>query len=188
MGDGIRPSERARRNEDVLSIAALALAAATATASPDLLSTTPWWEKITITYGDDGSHRSCNYESSRSFGGKEECESERATAKPAKASTGSAGVQTKITFERSFTPGAMPNIRDMAPGDELIGGLVMMVAIDRNGSVRGCSVVAETGDAKPEYGCEQVRAERFQASVGGEQDSQLGTLTVLVYGHAEEVV
>ena len=48
--------------------------------------------------------------------------------------------------------------------------------------------MAETGEAKPEYGCEQVRAERFQASLGGEQDSQLGTLTVLVYGHKEEVV
>ena len=171
----------------MLSIAALALAAATATSSPDTLSTTPWWEKITITYGDDGSHRSCNYETSRSFAGADACD-ESATVSAAKATTGSAGVQTKITFERSFTPGAMPNIRDMEPGDAMLGGLVMMVAIDRNGSVRGCSVVAETGDAKPEYGCEQVRAERFQASLGAEQDSQLGTLTVLVYGHKEEVV
>ena len=166
----------------MLSIAALALAAASPATSPDILSTAPWWEKITITYGDDGSQRSCSYETSRPFAGTEACED------TAKATTGSAGVQTKITFERSFTPGAMPNIRDMEPGDAMLGGLVMMVAIDRNGSVRGCSVVAETGDAKPEYGCEQVRAERFQASLGAEQDSQLGTLTVLVYGHKEEVV
>jgi hypothetical protein len=172
----------------VLTIAALALAAATATSSPDVLSTTPWWEKITITYGDDGSRRSCNYESSRSLGSKEACDGETARVTAAKASTSNGGVQTKITFERSFTPGAMPNIRDLEPGDALLGGLVMMVAIDRDGSVRGCSVVAETGEAKPEYGCDQVRAERFQASVGGTQDSQLGTLTVLVYGHEEEVV
>jgi hypothetical protein len=172
----------------VLSIAALALAAATAPTSADTLSTNPWWEKITITYGDDGSHRACDYQTSRSFGSPEACDSETTPVTAAKASISNAGVQTKITFERSFTPGAMPNLRDMAPGDKLIGGLVMMVAIDRNGSVQGCSVVAETGDEKPEYGCEQVRAEKFQASLGGAQDSQLGTLTVLVYGHKEEVV
>ena len=172
----------------MLSIAALALAAATATTSPDVLSTTPWWEKITITYGDDGSHRSCNYETSRSYGGAEPCDDESRPVSAAKATTGSAGKQTKITFERSFTPGAMPNIREMEPGDALLGGLVMMVAIDREGSVRGCSVVAETGEAKPAYGCDEVRAERFQASAAGAQDSQLGTLTVLVYGHEEEVV
>ena len=172
----------------MLSIAALALAAASAPTSPETLSTTPWWEKITITYGDDGSHRACNYETNRPLAGTEACDADGAKGSAPNVSTGSAAVQTKITFERSFTPGAMPNIRDMAPGDELLGGLVMMVAIDRNGSVRGCSVVAETGDAKPEYGCEQVRAERFQASISGEQDSQLGTLTVLVYGHAEEIV
>ena len=173
----------------MLSIAALALAAAVATPSPDTLATTHWWEKITITYGDDGSRRSCNYESSRSRGSKEACDDdESAPMTAAKASTGNGGVQTTITFERSFTPGAMPNIRDMEPGDALLGGLVMMVAIGRDGSVRGCSVVAETGDTKPAYGCDQVRAERFQAGLRGEQDSQLGTLTVLVYGHAEEVV
>lgn len=172
----------------MLSFAALALAAASAATSPDVLSTAPWWEKITITYGDDGSHRSCNYESSRSFAGSESCDSQNPPVSAAKARTGSAGVQTRITFERRFTPGAMPTIGDLEPGDALLGGLVMMVAIDRNGAVRGCSVVAETGDAKPDYGCEQVRAERFQASIGGEQDSQLGTLTVLVYGHKEEVV
>lgn len=172
----------------MLSIAALALAAATATSSPDVLSTAPWWEKITITYGDDGSRRSCNYESSRSLGSREACDAETAQVTAANASTSNGGVQTRITFERSFTPGAMPNLREMEPGDALLGGLVMMVAIDRDGSVRGCSVVAETGEAKPEYGCDQVRAERFQASLGGGQDSQLGTLTVLVYGHKEEVV
>ena len=173
----------------MLSIAALALAAATATSSPDTLSTTHWWEKITITYGDDGSRRSCNYQSSRSGAGKEACDGDdSAQMTAAKASTSNGGVQTTITFERRFTPGAMPKIRNMEPGDELLGGLVMMVAIGRDGSVRGCSVVAETGEAKPEYGCDQVRAERFQASLSGEQDSQLGTLTVLVYGHKEEVV
>ena len=171
----------------MLSIAALALAAATAPTSTDTLSTAPWWEKITVTYGDDGSHRSCNYETSHALG-TEACDAETTPVTEAKAAVSNGGVQTKITFERSFTPGAMPNLRDMEPGDKLIGGLVMMVAINRDGSVQGCSVVAETGEAKPEYGCEQVRAEKFQASLGAAQDSQLGTLTVLVYGHEEEVV
>ena len=58
-----------------------------------------------------------------------------------------------------------------------------------DGGVRACSVIAESGDDKPSYGCEQVRAERFQASIGhARKDSRVGFLTVLVYGHEEEVV
>ena len=182
-------SERARRYEEVLSFAALALAAASPAISTDVLSTAPWWERITITYGDDGSQRSCNYESSRSFGGVEACDSDGKPNAAKAPATRAAGVQTRITFERRFTPGATPNAQSLEPGDALLGGLLMMVAIDRDGAVRGCSVVAETGEARPDYGCDEVRAERFQASVGGAaQDSQVGILTVLVYGHEEEVV
>jgi len=65
----------------------------------------------------------------------------------------------------------------------------MLVAIGEDGGVRACSVIAESGDDKPSYGCEQVRAERFQASIGhARKDSRVGFLTVLVYGHEEEVV
>jgi hypothetical protein len=182
-------SERARRYEEVLSFAALALAAASPAISTDVLSTAPWWERITITYGDDGSQRSCNYESSRSFGGAEACGSDDDQSAAKAPATRAAGVQTRITFERRFTPGATPNAQSLEPGDALLGGLLMMVAIGRDGAVRGCSVVAETGEARPDYGCNEVRAERFQASVGGAaQDSQVGILTVLVYGHEEEVV
>jgi len=173
----------------VLSFAALALAAASPATSTDVLSITPWWERITITYGDDGSQRSCDYESSRSFGGVEACESDDDQSAAKAPATRAAGVQTRITFERRFTPGATPNAQSLEPGDALLGGLLMMVAIGRDGAVRGCSVVAETGEARPDYGCNEVRAERFQASVGGAaQDSQVGILTVLVYGHEEEVV
>ena len=100
----------------MLSIAALALAAASPATSPDILSTAPWWEKITITYGDDGSQRSCHYETSRPFAGTEACD-ESPQVSAAKATTGSAGVQTKITFERRFTPGAMPASKSLEPGD-----------------------------------------------------------------------
>ena len=171
----------------MLSFAAIALAAASAATSPTLVSNSPWWEKVTVTYGDDGSHRSCNYESSLPLGGEGACA--EATASGSKAARGTAGVQTKITFERRFTPGAMPASKALDPGDTLIGGLMMMVAFDEAGAVRACSVLAETGEARPDYGCDEVRAERFQASVGGEaKDSRLGVLTVLVYGHEEEVV
>ena len=120
---------------------------------------------------------------------RSECDATSSPAKATKASMSNAGVQTKITFERRFTPGAMPASKSLEPGDTLIGGLMMMVAFDQNGAVRGCSVLAETGEARPDYGCDEVRAERFQASVGGaSQNSQLGVLTVLVYGHEEEVV
>lgn len=174
----------------MLSFAAIALAAASAATTPTLVSNTPWWEKVTVTYGDDGSHRSCRYESSLPLGGEEACEATSSPAKATKATKlSNAGVQTKITFERRFTPGAMPASKSLEPGDTFIGGLMMMIAFDQNGAVRGCSVLAETGEARPDYGCDEVRAERFQASVGGAtQKSQLGVLTVLVYGHEEEVV
>ena len=100
----------------MLSFAAIALAAASAATTPTLVSNSPWWEKVTVTYGDDGSHRSCTYESSLPLGGEEACD---ATSSPAKATKAlsNAGVQTKITFERRFTPGAMPASKRLEPGD-----------------------------------------------------------------------
>ena len=149
------------------------------------MSNSPWWEKITYTYDDNGAHRSCDYETSLPTNPAETCDVANA---PASAASGS-GVLTKITFERRFTPGAPPDVKKLQPGDKLLGGLMMVVAFDRNGGVQGCSVVAETGDAKPAYGCEQVRAEKFQASATvGAQDSRHGFLTVIVYGHEEELV
>jgi hypothetical protein len=169
----------------VLSFAAIALAAASAATTPSLMSNSPWWEKITYIYDDNGSHRSCAYETNLAIDPTEACDVANAPAKE----TGGSGVMTKITFERRFTPGAPPEIEKLQPGDKLLGGLMMMVAFDKNGAVRGCSVVAETGDAKPEYGCEQVREEKFQASATvGAQSSSHGFLTVIVYGHEEELV
>ena len=170
----------------MLSLAAIALAAASAATSPSssLMSNSPWWERITYTYDDNGSHRSCAYETNLTAQPTEACDVSNAPAKEA-----GSGVMTKITFERRFTPGAPPEVEKLQPGDKLLGGLMMMVAFDENGAVRGCSVVAETGDAKPEYGCEQVRAEKFQASAAvGTPETKHGFLTVIVYGHEEELV
>ena len=184
----------------MLSFAAIAMAAASAATSPvlttpavttpTLTSNTPWWEKITVTYDGNGSHRACNYETSLAYAQTEEaCDMHSKPAEAAKAAASNAGVQTKITFERRFTPGTPPELDALQPGDTLIGGLMMLVAIGEDGAVRACSVIAESGDDKPSYGCEQVRAERFQASIGSKpKDSRVGFLTVLVYGHEEEVV
>lgn len=181
----------------MLSFAAIALAAASAATTPaasaattpTLMSNSPWWEKITVTYDGNGSHRSCNYETNLSYGDADACDLDSASASPAKPASGPAGVQTKITFERRFTPGAAPDLQSLEPGDTLIGGLMMMVSFGQDGAVRGCSVIAETGEDRPAYGCDQVRAERFKASARvAAQDSLLGFLTVLVYGHEEEVV
>lgn len=179
----------------MLSFAAIAMAAASAATTPALTtpaltSNTPWWEKITVTYDGNGSHRACDYETSLAYVlTQEACDMRSAQTETAKAAASNAGVQTKITFERRFTPGAPPELDALQPGDTLIGGLMMLVAISEDGSVRACSVIAESGEDKPSYGCEQVRAERFQASLGSAQkDSRVGFLTVLVYGHEEEVV
>ena len=173
----------------MLSFASIALAAASAAASPAPMSTTSWWERITVTYDGAGLERSCDYETSFSRSGPQRCEVETAPASMRKCPGGVAGVQTKITFERRFTPGAPRDLDSLKPGDTFLGGHVMMVAIGRDGSVSGCSIVAASGEARPAYGCEQVRAERFQASAGGAaRESQVGFLTVFVYGHEEEIV
>lgn len=170
----------------MLSIAAIALAAASAAASPALIPTSPWWEKITVTYDGDGSKRSCAHETSFSRD-RGPCEIEDAPASPA-SGEGTPGIQTTITFERRFTPGTMPKFDRLEPGDTLLGGHVMRVAIDRSGAVRGCSVIGATGDARLAYDCDQVRAERFQASAGAaRQEGQTGFLTVLVYGREEQI-
>jgi hypothetical protein len=59
------PLERARRSLIVLKIAALVLAAASTSASPPaLVSSAPWWEKVTVTVNSDGEPRSCSYQTS----------------------------------------------------------------------------------------------------------------------------
>ncbi len=171
----------------MLSIAAIALAAASAATSTPHMATSPWWEKITVTYDADGSQRSCAYETSFTDRSRQ-CEVEDAPASAADAGSGTPGVHTTITFERRFTPGARPELAKLEPGDTLLGGHVMSVAIDGSGVVRGCSVVAVSGDSTPAYDCDQVRAERFKASAGARaQESQTGFLTVLVYGREEQI-
>ena len=165
----------------MLGFAALFLAAASAQAAPSLTSGVPWWERVTYTMSGEGSQQACQYESS--LGGTRRCDSEEASS-PIKASSSGSGTYTKITIERRFTPGGQPDPVRLESGDTLLGGQIMALAIDDAGSVKSCKIVGASGQVRPAYGCDEARAERFQASAGrsSEQVHQ-GFITIVVYGH-----
>jgi hypothetical protein len=173
------------------AIAALALAsAASAHSSPTLNSTAAWWERVTVLVADNGQAQSCRYESSLQPSGGKDCTvdgSEAATAK----STGAKNQFTRLTFERRFSPGAKPALDSLQPGETLLGGRVMALAIDAKGAVKNCQVVATSGSVTPQYSCADLEAERFEASVGGAHASaspREGYMSIIVYGHSEHVV
>ena len=174
------------------AIAALMLASTPTTHSTSTLtSNAPWWERVIVTVGDDGSTRSCRYETSLQPQGSTDCSvsgGDAATAK--KASSGSKDQYTAITFERRFTPGTKPEA-DVKAGETLLGGQVMALAIDARGAVKNCRVVATSGSVKPQYGCDEASAERFDASASTTRavtEEREGFMTILVYGHSEHVV
>jgi hypothetical protein len=182
----------------IRALAALALASATAATaaatSPDtLVSTAPWWEKVTITLDGDGNPQSCRFESSLSPANAQDCDVDSSQAASVrKSSAGAKDEYTKLTFERRFSPGEQPKT-GVAPGETFLGGQMMALAIDAAGSVKGCKVVATSGSMTPEYGCEDAQAEKFQASGGSSQHAanepeRQGYMTILVYGHHEHMV
>jgi hypothetical protein len=177
----------------VLKLAALSLAAvsAIATASPAktpaLDGSAPWWEKITVTMNGEGKPKSCRYESSKNVG--DGCEVV-GTPKVAASAAGDSAQVTQITFERRFTPsGGEPDLGKVHAGETILGGQVMALAIDQAGRVSGCKVVAKTGEMTPDYGCQEAAAERFAASVSNAPSSSArqAFMTILVYGHSEQV-
>jgi hypothetical protein len=168
----------------VLGLAALALAtAAPADASPGLSLSSPWWDRITYTIAADGAEQSCRYESSRD--GAEACDSD---GPPPEVTAGGASASlTKITIERRFNPdGPLPPRTET--GDKLLGQQVMELAIGKEGAVQACRIVGASGEVKPFYGCEEVRAERFEASAN-QVSAQVrhAFMTILVYGHEEYI-
>lgn len=172
----------------MLSIAALALAAASAASSPALATTSPWWEKVTYTISDDGEHQACRYESSIPMASSGSCEEEDSVSPVQAAASSSSGAYTKITIERRFTPGERPDPGTLQSGDTLLGGQMMELAIDGSGSVSGCRIVASAGAIRPAYGCDEARAERFDAAAGRASAEALkGFMTILVYGHEEQL-
>jgi hypothetical protein len=176
----------------VASAAALAASAATATSTSTdkLVSNSSWWEKVTVTLDGDGSPEACRYETSLSTSGAEACDVDSDQASMAKHASSSKGEVTRITFERRFTPGQAPAKPDLAVGDTLLGGQIMSLAIDQHGAVKGCESVAASGAMRPDYGCADAQAEKFQASVGAAQHAEQrnGYMTILVYGHSEHMV
>ena len=172
----------------MLGFAALILAAASANTTP-ALTTSSWWEKVTYTISGDGVQQACQYESSFSAGGTASCDYEYASSPISRAGSGSAGTYTKITIERRFTPGDRPDAGKLELGDTLLGGQIMSLAIDGSGQVRSCKVVVASGEVRPVYGCNEARAERFEASAGREASRvQQGFMTILVYGHEGQLV
>lgn len=167
----------------MLSMAVLALAAASAASASPLIQASPWWERITVTMSGDGSAGSCRFETSTSGAGAEACEVEDIGPLREMAG-GKSGTYTSITFERRFNPGEQPDIGSLAAGDSLLGAQVMAIAINGQGAVSGCRVIAASGGLLPDYSCDDARAERFQASTGRQPDTATqGFVTVLVYGH-----
>jgi hypothetical protein len=190
---------RARRSLKVLKLAALLVASAaavaatgataTATTSSDtLVSSSPWWEKVTVTIGDDGKPSSCLYQSSLKSSGDQDCDVASTQASMASSDSQTKGEITRITFERRFDPGAAPTKTDLQTGDTLLGGQIMALAIDTRGAVKGCKVVGQSGAMRPDYSCDDAQAEKFQASVAGANATHEGYMTILVYGHSEHMV
>lgn len=179
----------------VPAIAALALASATASAHPSaaLNPSASWWERVTVTVTGDGQTQSCRYESSTKPENGKDCAvagGHAALAKTSSSSGAKDGV-TRITFERRFSPEANPELTDLKPGEILLGGQVLALAIDNGGAVKGCRVVATSGSVKPQYGCDEAASERFEAGAAtarAHAPARQGYLTVLVYGHSEHVV
>lgn len=177
----------------VRALAALALASTAAHTSPALNSTTPWWERVTVTVTDDGQTQSCRYETSASAQGTKDCSVTGSGASMAKASSTSGGKDqvTRITFERRFSPTPTSTLSTLQPGETLLGGQVMALAIDGAGAVKGCKVVATSGSVTPQYGCDEAAAEHFEARAvptHARTAEHQGYMTILVYGHSEHVV
>jgi hypothetical protein len=162
---------------------------APASASDALVSSTPWWERITVTIAGDGQSHSCRFESSLDPTAAKDCDVVGSEAAAMPGGSGAKDQYTRISFERRFTPGAQPASGDLQLGDTLLGRQVMALAIDAGGAVKGCKILAASGVMTPDYGCKEASAERFQASAAKASDSaREGTMTILVYGHAEHVV
>lgn len=175
----------------IAAFAFLAAASSPALASSSdnsaLVSTAPWWEKVTVTVSGDGNAKACRFESSLKPGADASCEVESSAASTDKS--GSKDQFTRITFERRFSPGDVPDAGQLHVGDTLLGRQVMALAIDGKGAVQGCEIVARSGDMAPEYGCKEATAERFEASASTNAvAARTAYMTIIVYGHAEHIV
>ena len=177
------PTPAPAASESATPPASAGESAAAATGSDVLESAAPWWEKITVTVDDHGTQQSCRYETSTA--GSAACDKEIADSiRPGK---GIQGQFKKVTFERRFSPGGRLDAGKLQPGDMLLGRQVMFLTIDARGAIQSCKVVATSGDAPPDYGCEEAKREQFKAEASAGPASRQAFMTVLAYGHLEQI-
>ena len=167
-------------------LAFLAAALAASTPSPALETSVPWWERITVTVDDKGKQQSCLYETNLSAAGGEACGEAMASTVPGTGKI-SSGLYSKLTFERRFSPGGRLDSGKLQPGDTLIGRQVMFLTFDANGAVSGCHVVAVSGDAPTDYGCDQAKKEQFRVPAAAAPAERQAFMTILAYGHTEHL-
>ena len=150
-------------------------------------SSVAWWERITVTVDDKGKQHSCHYEASLSGEGVRVCDKAMAASIEA-GSSGQAGVFSKVTFERRFSPGGQLDSGQLKPGDTLLGRQVMFLTFDGAGAVSSCKVVAVSGDAPPTYNCDEAKKEQFRALASADTGgARQAFLTILAYGHTEQI-
>ena len=152
-----------------------------------LESSLPWWERITVTVDDKGKQHSCRYEASGSGEGAKSCDKEMADSVEA-GSSGQAGVLSRVTFERRFTPGGQQlDSGSLQPGDTLLGRQVMFLTFDAAGAIASCKMVETSGDTPPTYDCDEAKKEQFRAQASADQGARQAFMTILAYGHTEEI-
>jgi hypothetical protein len=176
---------RAGTTKEFTVLAVLAAVLAASAPTPVLEASAPWWEKITVTVDAKGEQQSCRYETSVSLAGAETCDEEMASSVDTDVK-GQEGLYSRVTFERRFSPGQLDSGR-LQPGDELLGRQVMFLTIDADGAIESCHVVSKSGDSPPAYDCEEVRKEQFAAEASAGQGSRQAFMTIMAYGHTEEI-
>ena len=152
-----------------------------------LESSVPWWERITVTVDDNGKQQSCRYEISLSPSGAEACDAQIAAGMKGIRGPSTTGVFSKVTFERRFSPGRQLDSGHLQPGDMLLGRQVMFLTLDAKGQIESCHVVAKSGEATTDYGCDDAKKEQFRAQASADPSVRQGFMTVLAYGHTEQV-
>ena len=166
----------------------IAAAAVASTQSAPLESSTPWWEKVTVTVDGQGNQQSCLYEFSLSAKGKEACDDKTAASLKARATEGQSGLYSKMTFERRFSPDGKLDKPRLQAGDTLLGQQVMFLTFDADGSIGSCRVLATSGDMRFSYGCEEAQAEQFRSPASARSEApRQAFMTILAYGHKEQI-
>ena len=66
-------------------------------------------------------------------------------------------------------------------------GIQPQAVVDAKGAIQSCKVVASSGDAPPDYGCNEAKQEQFKAEANADATDRQAFMTVLAYGHLEQI-